>query len=154
MTSSDKPISPAGGHTALILADQLAPDNPALAGADRVVFVESLAAMRGRRYHRARLHVVLSAMRHRAAELRNEDREVIEIREADSVSSALLGGGWLGSAASPVVCQRPESFRVAQTLADAGVQLLDGGTFVADTAEFAAWAAGRKRITMEFFYRR
>jgi len=154
MPSSDKPIQPAGGHTALILADQLAPDNPALAGADRVVFVESLGAMRGRRYHRARLQVVFSAMRHRAAELRNEGREVIEIRAAESVSSALVDGGWLGPAASPVVCQRPESFRVAQKLAAAGVQLTDGGTFVADTAEFAEWAAGRKRITMEFFYRR
>ncbi|MEI7889536.1 MAG: cryptochrome/photolyase family protein, partial [Actinomycetes bacterium] len=154
MPSLDKPIQPAGGHTALILADQLAPDNPALAGADRVVFVESLGAMRGRRYHRARLQVVLSAMRHRAAELRDQGREVIEIRQAESVSSALVDGGWLGPAASPVVCQRPESFRVAQKLAAAGVQLIDGGTFVADTAEFAEWAEGRKRITMEFFYRR
>lgn len=154
MTTGKYLTKPGTGHTALVLADQLAPDNPALAGAGRVVFVESLAAMRGRRYHRARVHVVLSAMRHRAAELRSEGREVIEIREAQSVSAALVDGGWLGPAAAPVVCQRPESSRLAEALAGAGVLLIDGGTFVADAAGFADWAEGRKRITMEFFYRR
>jgi deoxyribodipyrimidine photolyase-like uncharacterized protein len=34
------------GHTALILGDQLMRDNPALEGADRVVFIESLNASR------------------------------------------------------------------------------------------------------------
>ncbi len=58
------------GHTALILGDQLSHANPALDGADRVLLVESRATMRRVRYHRRRLHLVLSAMRHFADELR------------------------------------------------------------------------------------
>ena len=139
-------------RTALVLADQLSPENPALEGAERVLFIESLGAMRGRRYHRARLQVVLSAMRHRADELRREGREVIEIREADGFRAALAESG-LGGPDGGVVCQRPETASVAKVLEEAGVELADGGTFVADADRFAAWAEGRKRITMEFFYR-
>src|SRR3712207_2205489 len=55
-------------------ADQLgahfldAPDQP-------VLLVESRAVFRRRRFHRQKAHLVLSALRHRAAELGDQDRK-------------------------------------------------------------------------------
>jgi len=62
------------GITAWVLGDQLSHDNPALEGADRVLLVESSAKLASGRWHRQKLHLVLSAMRHFAAEL--EERGV------------------------------------------------------------------------------
>ncbi|CAN5519085.1 hypothetical protein BH24ACT24_BH24ACT24_02980 [soil metagenome] len=50
------------GRTALVLGDQLSHANPALEGADRVLLVESRAKLRSGRFHRQKLHLVLSAM--------------------------------------------------------------------------------------------
>ena len=64
------------GRTAWVLGDQLSHENPALEGVDRVLLVESRATLCGRRFHRQKLHLVLSAMRHFAAELRGRGIEV------------------------------------------------------------------------------
>ena len=132
--------------TALILGEQLGADNPALEGADRVLFVESTGAMRQRRYHRARLQIVMSAMRHRAAELRDQGLEVVEIRGADSFAEALQGQGDL-------VCMEPENRDWATSLERLGVELVPSNMFLANPTDFADWAEGKKRITMEHFYR-
>ena len=50
------------GHTALVLGDQLMASNPALEGAERVVMIESLAALGRGPIHRARAQIVLSAV--------------------------------------------------------------------------------------------
>jgi deoxyribodipyrimidine photolyase-related protein len=89
------------GHTALVLGDQLMRDNPALDGAARVVFVESLGGLRRVRTHRRRVHLVLSGMRHFAAELRAAgDVEVVEHRGVASLGEAL-------AAERDVVCAEP-----------------------------------------------
>jgi deoxyribodipyrimidine photolyase-related protein len=80
------------GHTALVLGDQLSHDNPALEGARRVLLVESHAPLARHPYHRQRLHLVLSAMRHFAAELRERgdvDVDVVERRGVASFAEAL-----------------------------------------------------------------
>ena len=76
------------GHVALVLGDQLSHGNPALAGADRVLLVESRAALARLRYHRRRRHLVLSAMRHFAAELREAGVDVAYER-ADAMAPVL-----------------------------------------------------------------
>lgn len=65
------------GRTAWILGNRLSHENPALEGADRVLLVESRAGLTAKRYHRQKLHLILSAMRHFTAELRDPD-EVVE----------------------------------------------------------------------------
>ena len=132
--------------TALILGEQLGDANPVLEGADRVLFIESTGAMAQHRYHRARLHIVMSGMRHRAAELRAEGREVIEVRGAESFDEALAGF-------DDVVCMEPENRSWAAKLEGLGVELLPSNAFLADQAAFDEWAAGKKRVTMEHFYR-
>ncbi len=59
-----------------ILGDQLSPHHPGLAPGRRVVMIESLARLNLRPYHRRKLVLIISAMRHYAAELRAAGYEV------------------------------------------------------------------------------
>ena len=136
------------GHTALVLGDQLMRDNPALEGADRVVFVESLAGPARLRTHRQRVHLVLSAMRHFAAELREAgELEVVERRGAASMRAGLEGLG------GDVVCAAPNSAGARRGLARLGVRFVASTQFLTAPEAFAGWADGRRRLVMEDFYR-
>lgn len=134
------------GHTALILGDQLMRDHPALDGAERVLFVES-DAMLGRRWlHRQRAHVVLSGMRHFAAELRDAGEVEVEVRRAPTLADALRDEPELVAAA-------PNAPAARAALERAGARLVASNQFLTRPADFAAWAEGRARLTMEDFYR-
>lgn len=135
------------GHVALVLGDQLMEDNPALDGADRVVMVESLAALGRARLHRQRAQLVLSAMRHRAAALRQDGVEVEEVRRAGSFADALAGVD------GEIVCAAPNRASAARTLGGLGVRFVPSNQFLTTPERFAEWAEGRKSITMEPFYR-
>ena len=67
-------------RTIWVLGDQLNRRIGALAdatpGRDRILFVESETKITSRRWHRQRLHLIVSAMRHFAAELRAEGFDV------------------------------------------------------------------------------
>ena len=118
------------GHTALVLGDQLMRDNPALDGADRVLFVEALAPLRRVRTHRRRAHLVFSAMRHFAAEL-----EHAESVRADSFAEAL-------QSRTDVVCAEPNSLPAREHLRRLGVRLIPSNQFLGG---FADWAFGALR---------
>lgn len=129
-----------------VFADQLgphyldAPDQP-------VLLVESRAVLRRRRFHRQKAHLVLSALRHRAAELGDQATFV----RSETYGEALAGLG------EPVTVTQPTSFRadrfvrsrpeVAETLPDRG--------YATAPEDFARWVAGRgrRRLLMEDFYR-
>lgn len=64
-----------------ILGDQLVPRHPGLAAGRTVVMIESRARLRQRRYHKRKLGLILAAMRHYAAELR-EAGFTLDYREA------------------------------------------------------------------------
>ena len=68
------------GHSAWILGDQLSHRNLALDGVERVLMIESEAKLRSAPWHRQKLHLVLSAMRHFAAELEERGVEVDYVR--------------------------------------------------------------------------
>ncbi len=137
-------------HVALILGDQLFADHPAIDGASRVVFVESLGRLGRRPLHRRRAHLVLSAMRHRAAALREAGHVVEERREAGSIPEvirALVEGG------EEVRCAAPNDPSARSSLAAAGARLLPSPQFLVSEATFRGWADGRKLLRMEDFYR-
>jgi deoxyribodipyrimidine photolyase-related protein len=140
------------GRTALVLGNQLSHANPALEGADRVLLVESRTKLTGGRYHRQKLHLVLSAMRHFAAEL--EDRGVeVEQRRAESFVAGIAAHR---SRHSPdeVVVLEPHSLQARERLgALDGVSIHPGTLFLTHPDEFADWAGGRRRVVMEDFYR-
>lgn len=140
------------GHTAWILAEQLSHDNPVLAGARRVLIIESRAALRRPGLHRQKAHLVLSAVRHFARELTERGVEV------DRRQSASFGAGVAehrrayGDAEVRVL--RPTGFGAeAMVRAMPGVVVTDGGMFLTSDQIFAEWAGGRTRLVMEGFYR-
>ncbi|WP_309229430.1 MULTISPECIES: cryptochrome/photolyase family protein [unclassified Blastococcus] len=126
-------------------ADQLGPhflDRPD----QPVLLVESRAVLGRRRFHRQKAHLVLSALRHRAAELgdRAEFHQVGTYAEAlDRVREPLSVCAPTSWAARDLVLRRP------------GVEVLAARGFVTTQPQFAAWAEGRggRRLLMEDFYR-
>lgn len=111
-----------------------------------VLMVESKAVFARRRFHRAKAHLLLSAMRHRAAELGEQCRYV----RADTYREALA------SVREPLTVCRPTSYAAVRLVtALDGVQVLPERGFVTSLQQFAEWAEGRgkRRLLMEDFYR-
>jgi deoxyribodipyrimidine photolyase-related protein len=141
-----------GGITAWVLGDQLSLRNPALEGANRVLLVQSEAALRARRFHRQKLHLVLVAMRCFADDLRTRGMAVDVVR-AESLSAG-LAVHMTRRSPSVVRLLAPHSARSRDTLgALPGVELVDGSLFLSDVSAFTRWADGRRSVTMEPFYR-
>jgi deoxyribodipyrimidine photolyase-related protein len=125
-------------------------DNPALQGAGRVLFVESWSGLRRVRTHRRRAHLVLSAMRRFAAELRERgDVEVVEVRGARDFAEGVR----TGAGGRALVAAAPNSAGARRGLARLGVRFVASNQFLTDPDDFAAWARGRGRLVMEDFYR-
>ena len=141
------------GRTAWILADQLSTANPVLEGADRVLIVESATRPGRLRFHRQKLHLVFSAMRHFAADLESAGREV-DYRRAPTLTDGLRAH-LVDFEPESVALLEPNTLGAGERLADADprVELVEGTLFLTDPAQFAEWANGRKLLRMEDFYR-
>ena len=133
-----------------VFADQLGPhvhSTPEHAGRE-VVLVESSAAMRRRRYHRQKLHLVLSGLRHLQAELGDRVRYV----RADTYAEALDQIG------EPVVVHSPSTWpaaRLVERMRDRGVvaEVLPAPTHALSRRDFKIWAGDRTSFRMADFYR-
>ncbi|MFQ3671402.1 MAG: cryptochrome/photolyase family protein [Verrucomicrobiia bacterium] len=149
-----------------ILGDQLGPDHPALQVArkeDVFVLVESLKRAGHLRYHRHKLVLLFSAMRHRAEELRREGREVFYASLGDHP-----GGGYAEALKGFVQRYQPEALVVMEpnewdTLQmlpalsrkiGVPIRTLPNRQFLLAREEFAEWAAGRSHLLMEQHYRK
>jgi deoxyribodipyrimidine photolyase-related protein len=141
--------------TVWVLGDQLNRVRGALAGRMpgecRVLLVESETLVSSRLWHRHRLHLVLSAMMHFAEELRLEGFEV------DHRRARTLGQGLRDHVdefgTRRVIAMEPTSWDARVLLERLGVELARNDLFLCHYDEFAVWAASRKRLTMEDFYR-
>lgn len=142
------------GSTAWVLADQISAGNPALAGADRVLMIESLAGSGRLAFHRQKLHLVWSAMRHFARDLEQRGIEV-DYRREPSLRQGLAGHIERFDPDS-VALLDPATIGAGAKLAalDQTVEVIEDGLFLTSPADFAEWAAGRKQLRMEDFYRR
>jgi deoxyribodipyrimidine photolyase-related protein len=136
-----------------LFADQLGPtflDDPTDGATDpgalqRVLIIESRKVFARKRFHRAKAHLVLSAMRHRAAEL--GDR--CEYVQAQTYGEVVAGAG-------PLSVSQPTSFgalRMVDAMPD--VEVLPPRGYATSRADFERWATGRgqRRLLMEDFYR-
>jgi deoxyribodipyrimidine photolyase-related protein len=136
-------------RTVVVLGDQLNRTTGALADVGPedvdVRMVISRAKLRQRPYHRAKLHLVLSAMRRFADELQEEGFEV-RLDTADTFADGL------GGTTDPVV-MAPSSWDLRQRLDQMGVSQVPNDAFVVGEQGFADWADGRKTLQMEWFYR-
>ncbi len=141
--------------TVWVLGDQLNRDIASLRGrapgSCRVLLVESAAKLTSKRWHIQRLHLVVSAMAHFAAELDNAGFEV------DHRSAPTLADGLRAHIAQynpeRVVAMEPMSWDGRALLERLGVDIVSNNQFLCHYREFAAWAEGRKSLTMEDFYR-
>ncbi len=134
--------------TRWLFADQLgphfldAPDQP-------VLLVESRRVFARRRLHRQKAHLILSALRHRAAELGDQ----ATFRAADSYDEALVG------VEGPLSVVAPTSWaarRLVDRISDQrDLEQLPSRGFVTSEETFGAWAGdrGSRRLLMEDFYR-
>ena len=142
-------------ETVWVLGDQLNRNLGALVGAHaknvRVLMVESAAKLGSKRWHVQRAHLVITAMRRFAEELRAEGFAV-DYRRAPSLTHGLRAHNE-EHAPSRVVAMEPASWDGLALLAGLGVEVVASNQFLCHRADFAAWAATRKSVKMEDFYR-
>ncbi len=150
----------------LVLGDQLSPDNPALRGVNAsscpVILIEAPGESTHVWTHKARIAVFISAMRHYAQSLANAGWTVRHVRLSDMQQPGLLerlevvltelgvthlrmaeAGEWRLQRGIEALCKQR----------GVSLQCLEDDHFLCSRAEFAKWAAGRKQLRMEFFYR-
>lgn len=140
-----------------VLGDQLWQHQAALASdpTASVILVESRQHSTERRYHRQKLVLVWSAMRHFAAELESAGRTVT-YKIADDFAAPLRQ--WIKQQKITELrvmepADRPFA-RFLSTLAlPCPLTLVPNNHFLWSVDEFKQWADGRKRLLMESFYR-
>lgn len=153
-------------HLVLVLGDQLNRDNPALAELDAardcVLMVEAAAEAEQVWSHKARIALFLSAMRHFAAQLREEGLPLVYLRIGEH-EYADLPSAWQAQIEQLkpqklIVCE-PGEYRIEQAIrklaADNGLPLnvCDDTHFLCSRAEFWRWAGHTRQLRMEHFYR-
>jgi deoxyribodipyrimidine photolyase-related protein len=147
---------------ALFLGDQLSPSIAALKACDRadtvVLIAEVAAEATYVRHHKKKIAFLFSAMRHFAEELRAAGWTVDYVTLDDPGNSGSLGGE-VGRAMArhgyaKVIVTEPGEWRLLEEMRGwADTTILPNDRFIADHAEFEAWAKGRKALRMEYFYR-
>jgi deoxyribodipyrimidine photolyase-related protein len=116
-----------------------------------ILIIEARSLIAGRPVHRAKAHLLLSAMRHRAQEL--GDRATYH--RVENYADALHAGGGRSPRTDLEVID-PPSYAARRFVRQAGCHVLPSRGFVTSEQEFREWADARKpgaRILLEDFYR-
>ena len=132
---------------------------PSEPGSGTVVLVESIDKGNALPFHRQKLVLVISAMRHFARELERAGHDVEVIRARTYVEG--IERHVARHKSSGVVAMRPRDAGLDASLRGANfgvpLTLLDdggpGGHFLLTRSEFAAWAKDREHLRMDVFYR-
>jgi deoxyribodipyrimidine photolyase-related protein len=150
-----------------ILGDQLSRTLSSLAdidaSADTVLMVEVVEEATYVPHHKQKLVLVLAAMRHFAETLREEGIRVDYVRLDDEDNTGSFSGE-LARAVQRHSCDRvvvtePGEWRVRQMMEDwqqslgLPLEIREDDRFLCSLGEFEQWAAGRKSLRMEYFYR-
>ncbi|MFF2185416.1 cryptochrome/photolyase family protein [Streptomyces sp. NPDC058155] len=150
-----------------LFGDQLGPHfvNPRHGGPDArapVIMIEARSVLRRRRFHRAKAHLVLSAMRHRAAELGDRVTYVQAETYAEGLETALghpssrQSATHVGDAGDRLTVCHPTSRRALDFVhALKCVEVLPAKGFMVSHDDFAGWAGrgGGQGLRLEGFYR-
>jgi deoxyribodipyrimidine photolyase-related protein len=140
-------LNEGGIATRWLFGDQLGPHF--LDSADQpVLLIESKRVFARRQFHRQKAHLVLSAMRHRAAELGDRCEYVRVDRYAPTVRR-------IAATEQLSVCH-PTSRAALALVCGLPVDVVDARGFVTTKAEFDDWvqSLGKRRLLLEDFYRR
>ncbi len=150
-----------------VLGDQLSLGVSSLQGVDpadaRILMMEVADETGYVRHHKRKIAFILSAMRHHAARLRDAGWHVDYIKLDDPDNQ----GSFEAEVARAIARHRPNKIRVTE----AGewrvrasmarweesfglpIEICPDTRFIAPPGFFATWAAGRKQLRMEYFYR-
>ena len=152
----------------LILGDQLNANHSVLEAlsrsADRLVMGEVVDEASYVPHHVKKLVLIFSAMRHRAQALK-DDGWTLDYHALDLDSPIKSFGDLLDSVCDQhpideVLIAQPGEWRVLEHLQNWAqnrgrvLTVLADRRFVSELDEFNAWAAGKKQLRMEFFYRK
>ncbi|MDZ7631567.1 MAG: cryptochrome/photolyase family protein [Gemmatimonadaceae bacterium] len=160
-----KPAAPAGGPTLVFVApwecSRAVAQLPRTAD-DSIIacFIESVDKGRALPWHRQKLVLVLSAMRHFADALIAAGYRV-DFRTADSYDAGLAAAAREYGASRVVATEGREWDMVssleraaaALSTLDVPLELRPDRGFLATRADFTRWSRGKKELRMEFFYR-
>jgi deoxyribodipyrimidine photolyase-related protein len=150
-------------HTIWILGDQLSRSASSLSGsnkAESVVFMaESLARARRIPYHKQKLVLVWSAMRHFADELRKDGYEVDYYEAQPNLKKALRAHKKKYETSRLHLMESAEfgvSARLAEMARTEGVEVVitPNNLFLSDKEEFALDVQDKKTLLLESFYRK
>lgn len=150
-----------------VLGDQLTHDLASLRDVDRadavVLMMEVAEETVYVRHHKKKIALILSAMRHFAAELRDAGWTVDYDRLDDPDNTGSFAGEVARAArrhrATAVRVVEPGEWRVLKDMEQWGkalglpVDILADDRFVCSILDFQTWAQGRRELRMEFFYR-
>ncbi|MEY4091700.1 MAG: hypothetical protein RLZZ496_882 [Pseudomonadota bacterium] len=155
------------GALRLVLGDQLSRGLSSLKDIDpkkdHVLMVEVHDETTYVKHHKQKIVLILAAMRHFADELKQEGLSVTYVKLEDKGNT----GSFSGEIARAVKTLKPEKIIVTepgeyrvrammdewQTQFKLPVEIRDDDRFFATPEEFKLWAAPRKELRMEFFYR-
>lgn len=141
--------------TIWVLGDQLNRRIGALADASpdhhRVLMVESEAMYAGRRFHLQRVHLVITAMRRFAEELRKAGF-MVDYRRAPTLTAGLVSHD-CDHSPDAVVATEPNSRVIDRLFRRLDIELVESNQFLCHREDFAAWAGERQSLRLEDFYR-
>ncbi|MEY3552399.1 MAG: hypothetical protein RL735_747 [Pseudomonadota bacterium] len=151
----------------LILGDQLTREISALDGlnksSDIVLMVEADEETLYVPHHKQKIALILSAMRHFAADLEREGIRVdyarLDAKDNTGTFSSEVKRAIARHQPEKIILTEPGEWRLFDAMrnwsADFGlpVELRDDDRFFCSRSRFARWAEGRKSYRMEFFYR-
>lgn len=155
------------GTMLAVLGDQLSMELPAFAALDRaadaVLMMEVKQESEHAPSHVQRTVLFFSAMRHFAMEAAARGYRVRYVTLDDAGNTQSLTGEVARAAVAlrpgRVVVTQPGEYRVEAMLGAWGksagveVEVFEDTSFLTSGAQFAAWARGRRSLTMEYFYR-
>ena len=151
----------------LILGDQLSQSLSSLGDIDResdiVLMCEVMGEVTYVRHHKKKVAFILSAMRHFADTLCEQGISVDYVTLDDPENSGNFRGEVARAVtrhdAARLIVTAPGEFRVLEDMqnweADLGiaVEIRQDDRFLCPPEMFESWAAGRKQLRMDFFYR-
>ena len=147
----------------LILGDQLDLQSAALKGfnfeTDQVLMVESVPEAQFVWSHQAKIALFLSAMRHFAQSLRELNYPICYIENSPLSIVEALKETLLANKITHLVCVEPGEWRLKQELEalaktlNLQFDLREDEHFFCSHQEFRAWAADKKELRLEYFYR-
>ncbi len=153
---ADRDATSEGGpsRTVWVLGDQLHRDLGALRdarpGRDRVLVVHSGAKLAQKPWHRQRAHLIVTAMRRFAAELRDDGFDVDE-RHAETLAEGVRAH-CEAFAPDEVVATEANSWDGCALQDRLGIRTVRSEQFLCHRDDFAEWVAARN-VKMEDFYR-